>query len=535
MMDMMNVAAPILKASNTIGLSYALMASYMAGLNHILSKNMDKKYYKSFCGIITSITIPLIMFRDFKLNDNMSLLKSSTLLYYFLLAFSIFTACFIAHGYIEKFFDMSKGTINIVFTFMTVFILSYLILKYVRSGVVKIGVLHALTGKNNVVEQPVVDLLDVLANDINNEGGINGKKIVLVKYDTKSDINEYKKGAQYFMDQNIKTVFGGWSSISRKEIKPIFEKHNGLLIYPTQSEGQECSPNIIYSGCVPNQHIETGVRWAAGNLGIDFFLLGSDSVYSRTCNQVMKGLISEIGGKIVGEEYFPPDTESKEDIERVVNKITQNKKCIILNTCRTLSLPLYFKTLYEKYRTMDENNTQMSGIYPNMCFTLSDKELKLIDNKYLIGHFATAGYFQTIMTYPNMMFILKVMGHMGTNTVTTDAMSATMQAFNIWALAVSKVGDEKDIDSVKSKMYERPIRTPSGMAILTKNNHISQHVYIGKVNQKRQFDIVFNTIGPVEPRPWSNYIPETAGYDCNVAAGGQGPKFKGGPLQLRTI
>ncbi len=535
MMDMMNVAAPILKVSNTIGLSYVLMASYMAGLNHILSKNMNREYYKSFCLIITSITVPLIMFRDFNLNDNMSLLKSSTLLYYFLLAISIFSACFIAHGYIEETFDMRKGTINIIFTFIIVFVLSYLILKYVRSGVVKIGVLHALTGKNNIVEQPVVDLLDVLIHDINNEGGINGKKIELVKYDTKSDLNEYARGAQYFMDQNIKTVFGGWSSVSRQILKPIFEKHNGLLIYPSQSEGQECSPNIIYSGCVPNQHIETGVRWVAGNLGTDFFLLGSESVYSRTCNQIMRGLISEIGGKVLGEEYLPADTEKQSDVDNVVNKIMQNKKCIILNTCRTLSLPIYFKTLYERHQMLNKDNTVVAGIYPNMCFTLGDKELKIIDNKYLIGHFSTAGYFQTIMTYPNMMFILKVMGHLGTKTVTTDAMHSTLQAFNIWAMAVSKVGTETDIDAVKSKMYERPIRTPSGMAILTKDNHMSQGVYIGKVNQKSQFSIVFNTIGPVEPRVWSNYIPETKGYSCNVAQGGQGQKYKEGPLQLRTI
>ena len=148
-------------------------------------------------------------------------------------------------------------------------------------GTVKVGVLHSLTGTMAISEITVANAAQLAIDEINAGGGVLGKKIEVVKEDGASDWPTFATKAEKLLTQDkVATVFGGWTSASRKSMLPVFEKNGGLLFYPVQFEGNECSPNIIYTGAQPNQQALPALEWALSKGYKKIFLLGSDYVLS---------------------------------------------------------------------------------------------------------------------------------------------------------------------------------------------------------------------------------------------------------------
>jgi urea transport system substrate-binding protein len=154
---------------------------------------------------------------------------------------------------------------------------------------VQVGVLQSLTGTMAISEVTVKNATLLAIDEINAKGGVLGKKIVPVVEDGASDPAMFAQKAQKLIQQDkVATVFGGWTSASRKAMLPVFERFKGLLWYPVQFEGNECSPNIMYSGAQPNQQILPALDWAEGKGYKSIFLLGSDYVFPRTANLSIK-------------------------------------------------------------------------------------------------------------------------------------------------------------------------------------------------------------------------------------------------------
>lgn len=186
---------------------------------------------------------------------------------------------------------------------------------------IKVGILHSLSGTMAISETTVVEAEKLAIEEINAAGGVLGKQIEAVVEDGASDWPTFAEKANKLIEQDqVVTVFGCWTSASRKSVLPVFESKNHMLWYPVQYEGQECSKNIFYTGAAPNQQIEPAVDWLLENKGKEFFLVGSDYVFPRTANTIIKEQLKAKGGTTVGEDYLPLGNT---EVTPIITKIKQ--------------------------------------------------------------------------------------------------------------------------------------------------------------------------------------------------------------------
>jgi urea transport system substrate-binding protein len=508
-----------------------LFASFMLFL---LDKSRIYENKQAFVFILLTTITPLLIFSQVIYNKYLNLRATHTILYYS----SIMTILCVSGLFLNSIkFNIYNASImyNNYIKYLLFFVITYLVLHYFFIGTIKIGVIHSVTGATNAI--PLVEMLKLQILKVNENGGINGRKISAEFVDGKSDPEVYKKEAQRFMDNGIKVIFGGWTSADRKAMKPIVENNDGLLFYPLQYEGQECSRNIIYTGATPNQQLEVGARWALHNLGNTFYFVGTDSVYARTAAVIMKAVINKSGGRMAGEELFPYGSTDYKD---VVNRILTNKNCIILNTINgTVANTAFFKTLYEGY--MEKNKNQkvyipVSEVYPIISFSITEHTYSMMDPKYTIGHYAVWNYFQSIKSDINRDFVneYKRFYGVGPLKVINDPMESSFIGFSLWARAIKELDNSDDLIAIKEHMTENPYEAPEGEVILNYNNHLSKYVRVGMGNKNGLFDIVYNTIGPVDPRVWNAYLPGTAGLKCDHGRQLYGSNFRRGPLSLES-
>ncbi|MBM3946961.1 MAG: urea ABC transporter substrate-binding protein, partial [SAR202 cluster bacterium] len=256
---------------------------------------------------------------------------------------------------------------------------------------VKVGVLHSLTGTMAISEIPVRDATLLAIEEINAAGGVMGKKIVFVQEDGNSEPSIFAQKAQKLIQQDkVVTVFGGWTSASRKAMLPVFESNKHLLWYPIQFEGNECSPNIMYSGAQPNQQILPALDWGFQQGYKNYFLIGSDYVFPRTANLILKKHIEDRGGTVVGEDYVPL---GHQDFASVINKIKAAKPQAVYNTINGDSNVAFFKQLATAGVTVKD--------LPIVSFSIAEQEAKAMGAQLMAGSFAAWNYFETVKSPEN--------------------------------------------------------------------------------------------------------------------------------------
>ncbi|MFN6569774.1 urea ABC transporter substrate-binding protein [Dendronalium sp. ChiSLP03b] len=382
---------------------------------------------------------------------------------------------------------------------------------------IKVGILHSLSGTMSISEKSVVDAEKLAIKEINAAGGVLGKQIQPIVEDGASNWDTFREKATKLIDQDkVAVVFGCWTSASRKNVKPVFESKNHMLWYPVQYEGQECSKNIFYTGAAPNQQIEPSVDWLLKNKGKEFFLVGSDYVFPRTANTIIKAQLEALGGKTVGEDYLPLGNT---EVTPIITKIKQNlpNGGVIYNTLNGDSNVAFFKQLKGAGLTPEK--------YPSMSVSIAEEEVKAIGVEYLKGHYAAWNYFQTVDTPANKKFVAAFKKEYGENRVTNDPMEAAYIAVYLWKQAVEKAG-VTDIAKVSAAAYGQTIDAPEGKVTVDVNHHISKIVRIGQVRQDGLFDIVYATPAPVEPVPWNQFVKETKGFACDWSDPAKGGKYK---------
>ncbi|BAZ01658.1 extracellular ligand-binding receptor [Tolypothrix tenuis PCC 7101] len=382
---------------------------------------------------------------------------------------------------------------------------------------IKVGILHSLSGTMAISEKSVVDAEKLAIKEINAAGGVLGKQIEAVVEDGASNWDTFREKATKLIDQDkVAVVFGCWTSASRKNVKPVFESKDHMLWYPVQYEGQECSKNIFYTGAAPNQQIEPSVDWLLKNKGKQFFLVGSDYVFPRTANTIIKAQLEALGGKTVGEDYLPLGNT---EVTPIITKIKQAlpNGGVIYNTLNGDSNVAFFKQLKGAGLTPDK--------YPSMSVSIAEEEVKAIGVEYLKGHYAAWNYFQTVDTPANKKFVEAFKKEYGAERVTNDPMEAAYIAVYLWKQAVEKAGSP-DLVKVRAAAYGQTIDAPEGKVTVNANHHISKIVRIGEVRDDGLFNIVYATPAPVEPVPWNQFVKETKGYACDWSDPAKGGKYK---------
>lgn len=356
---------------------------------------------------------------------------------------------------------------------------------------VKVGILHSLSGTMEASERPVMQATLFAIDEINQKGGLLGRKIKPIIYDGASDPDQFLQGAkQLILEDQVVVIFGCWTSATRKKIKPFIEKQDALLFYPVQYEGEEESENIVYLGAAPNQQIVPGTKWCNDYLGSRFFLVGSDYVFPRTANKTIKKVLSNLQAEVVGEEYIPLGSF---DVAEVVQKIVRERPDVILNTINGDTNAYFFEEL------------RRNGIYPEniptMSFSLSEAEVKAFHlDKNSVGDFTCWNYYQSVPLKKNHEFIQKYRRVYGNEAVVDDPMVAAYSAVNLWSNAVVKVKRFKP-KYVRVSIKGRVFDSPGGLVYVDiNNNHLWKDVRVGQLQPDGQFKIVWDVGALIRPK-----------------------------------
>jgi urea transport system substrate-binding protein len=388
-----------------------------------------------------------------------------------------------------------KGTAGLILTIM--FVLSLVMWNTAHAAEpIKVGVLHSLSGTMSISEVAVKDATLMAIAEINAKGGLLGRKITPIVEDGASDWPTFAEKAKKLISKDkVAVVFGCWTSASRKAVLPVFERADHLLFYPVQYEGLEASKNIVYTGAAPNQQIMPAVTWLLKENKKRFFLLGSDYVFPRTANLIIKAQLKAEGGTLVGEEYTPL---GHTEYSTVINKIKAAKPDVVFNTLNGDSNVAFFKQL------------RAAGIsaadIPTMSVSIAEDEIRGIGAANLLGHFAAWNYFMSMKTPENAAFVKNYKAKYGAQRVTDDPIEAAYFGVYLWAAAVKKA-QAVDVAKVRESVKGISYKAPEGLVTISKtNNHTSKLVQIGKVRSDGQFDIVWTSGKFVEPDPFPSLV-----------------------------
>lgn len=361
-----------------------------------------------------------------------------------------------------------------------------------KTDSIKVGVLHSLTGTMAKSERPVVDATLLAIEEINSRGGILGKKIVPIVKDGKSDWTTFRKLAEELITQEkVKAVFGCWTSACRKSVLPVFEKNKSLLFYPVQYEGLENSPNIIYLGAAPNQQILPALIWGLQNLGRKVFLVGSDYVFPRAANEIIKDHLNGRKGEIVGERYLPLGGK---DFSDIIDEIKKTKPDFILNSINGDSNLSFFKELREKGISSTD--------IPTISFSVGESELQGMEIRDVVGDFAAWNYFHTLEKNKSIQFIKNFKRKYGATRVTSDPMEAAYTGVYLWASAVEDANTFNNKYIMNSLKGRRISSARGSIRVNETNNHTSKFAMIGKIRKDRLFDVIWTSRKVIEPDPY---------------------------------
>lgn len=375
---------------------------------------------------------------------------------------------------------------------------------------IKVGVLHSLSGTMAISETTLKDTVLMLVDDLNKNGGLLGKQVEAVVVDPASDWPLFAEKARELIEkEQVSVVFGCWTSVSRKSVLPVFEELNSMLFYPVQYEGEESSRNVFYTGAAPNQQAIPAVDYLMsedGGSAERIVLLGTDYVYPRTTNKILRSYLSGkgISDEDIMENYTPFGHSDWQSIVADVKAFASaGKKTAVVSTINgDANVPFYKELANQGIKAED---------IPVVAFSVGEEELAGIDTAPLVGHLAAWNYFQSVESDANSAFIEKWHAFIGDESrVTNDPMEATYIGFNMWKQAVEQAGTT-DVDAVRQAMYGQEVANlTGGTAVMNTNHHLSKPVLIGEVQDDGQFDIVWETEGTVIGDAWSDFLPESA-------------------------
>jgi urea transport system substrate-binding protein len=387
---------------------------------------------------------------------------------------------------------------------------------------VKVGVLHSLSGTMAISETSLKDVLLFTFDEINKTGGIkvSGKNFLIepVIVDPASNWPLFAEKAKQLLEQDkVSVVFGCWTSVSRKSVLPVFEQANGLLFYPVQYEGEELSKNIFYTAEAVNQQAIPAVDYMLAEGKKKFYLLGSDYVYPRTTNKILKQYLKAKGipDSDIEEIYTPFGHTDYQTIVAAIKKFAAGGSATVISTLNGDTNVPFFKEFANAGLTSEN--------CPVVSFSISEDEFRGLPAKDLVGHLGCWTYFMSIRTPENTKFVrdfqtwLKdpkvtgasytVSGVDGKNRVTCSPMNLSRMGVYLWKQAVEKAGSF-DVDKVRAALPGQKFKGPAGEVTMQENHHLINNVYIGETLANGQFKVIKSFTG-VAGEPFSEkFLPK---------------------------
>jgi branched-chain amino acid transport system substrate-binding protein len=358
----------------------------------------------------------------------------------------------------------------------------------------RVGVLFSRTGVTAVIEETQLQGTILAIEEINAAGGVNGRELVPIIYDPGSEDRRFATLADRLLaEDGVTTIFGCYTSSSRKAILPVLERRNGLLWYPTLYEGFEYSPNVIYTGAVPNQNSVELADFLLHNFGLRIYLVGSDYIYPRESNRIMRELLRQRGGEVVGEHYV--DLHARPLEFRLLMRDVRNERPDAIFSTVVGQGTAY---LYQAYAEAGFDPLTM----PIASLTTSEAEVRLMGSDVACGHLTVAPYFEGIAGAGSRTFAAQYKRRFGDDQCTNFCVEAAYFQVHIFARALA-VTNSMDVDVLRPFVYGSEFEAPQGMiAIDSDNSHTSVWSRIGRANARGWFDIIKESHRPVRPDPY---------------------------------
>ena len=368
------------------------------------------------------------------------------------------------------------------------------------SKAIRIGILHSLAGPMSFSERPLIDAALLAVEEINRNGGLLGRQVEALTADGMSDPQAFARQALHLIqNEGVKSLFGCWTSASRRAVRPVVEGEDSLLWYPVQYEGLEQSPNIVYTGCCLNQQLDPFVRLMMEQGRKRFFLVGSDYVYPRTANRFVRSLLADTDVEVVGEEYFPLDCM---DFTRVSGLLRETGADVVLNTVNGAGNTHFFSQVFPALSTNDEPvvgsmscaETELAAAGPNAS-----------------GSLTCWSFFQSLNTPTINDFVQKYRSRFGLDRQVGDPAAAAYSQIHLWARLVEARG-EVEPGELKKNLTGVSYDSPLGRLEVLPNNHVPRKAFIGRYAFPGIFDILWESDGPINPLPWLGLEQAPAPY-----------------------
>jgi ABC-type branched-subunit amino acid transport system substrate-binding protein len=387
-------------------------------------------------------------------------------------------------------FAKQRILIPIVFASALVLSLGVYFFKQWLRPPIKLGILHSLTGTLAFSEKTMVDAELMAIDEINASGGILGRKIFPIVVDGKSDDLIFAQEAErLIVQEKVSAIVGCWTSSSRRAVKKVVEKYNNLLMYPITSEGADESSNVVVVGASQNQQIVPCALWSYYNLGKNFFLVGTEDVYSRVALAIIKEVLKTVDAQVLGEEYL---LWKSVDVSGPIQKILDLKPDVIINTIQGDAVEVFF------------NELRAHGITPEKIPVMSvgsvgETEFAILGVSAMAGDYVTASYFQSIEREKNYTFVTNFKKRFGMSAAISDWTESAYVSVYLWANAVQTAEDTSPLQVLKY-MHNRVINAPEGI-VYTDNKQLNswKMIYIGKLRSDGQFTIVWDSGSQVQP------------------------------------
>jgi ABC-type branched-subunit amino acid transport system substrate-binding protein len=363
----------------------------------------------------------------------------------------------------------------------------------------RVGVLFSRSGLMAVTETEHFLGTALAIQEINQAGGILGREIEVVAYDPASDPETYRRMADRLLTEDgISVIFGCSTSAARKAILPAIERRNGLLWYPSLYEGFEYSPNVIYTGASPNQNSFPLAEYLVRHYGKRVFLVGSDYVYPRESNRIMRDLILSHGGEIVGEFYVPM-LASMPQLKSILDRVRERQPDVLFSTVvgRTA------QNFYRLYREAGFDAARM----PIASLTMAEGEVRAIGAEICEGHITAATYFGSLDRENNRRFAADFRRAFGAENPISMWSAGAYGQVGLFARALERAGTldtQRLVDAALGLAYEAP---EGSIQIDPENNHTWLTPRIGRVRRDGTFDILWEAKAAVKPDPYLAVTP----------------------------
>jgi len=356
-----------------------------------------------------------------------------------------------------------------------------------------VGVLYSRSGPTSVTESEHFFGTALAIEEINTSGGVLGRRLAPVAYDPKGNADEYRRMAsRMLLDDDVNVIFGCSRSSTRKAVLPVVERTNGLLWYCSIYEGFEYSPNVVYTGAVPNQNSMQLAAYLLRNKRSRFFLAGADYIYPRESNRIMRDMVEQHGGEILDELYLPSEAGEVELIE-VINEIKRQEPDVVFST-------LVGEGARAFYRLYREHGLDPQRI-PIASLTMAEEEMRLIGPGLCVGHITSATYFGSLTNDSNKRFMELWRGKFGERPTSMWSEMAYNQV-HLFAQALTRCGS-LDTEKLVQAVHQVTFESPEGLLqVDAENNHCVLTPRIGVCNAAGQFDVIWEGSVPVKPDPY---------------------------------